>query len=364
AIGSADFELAFQSYYLAIHAVGQGRLATAQRHLELALPRARNIGNRRLEIDLTSFSWFVAYLAADFVRAQQLGQAYRDLVDAYRDQQHSYFVRISLGEQALRLSDFAAAHTLLREASELLLPGFVLDRLHVIGLLALAEHRLGREAQAWALAEAALEDIASTPPIGVYALDAYDGVCTIFLDQAEAPAAVLGAEAARAAELAQRALRGFAAFSKSFPLGRARYLLQQARDLTRRGRHKAAFDAMEAALAAAEQAGLAYETARARFQLGQATGLDMASRRAHLEAAGALFAQIGLMREAGEAHQARQALLGDNIQDAKSPPAEAAADPAHPDAGPNNGPGPGSDTRPDMLPGPQPDPRRNRRTGT
>ncbi|MEM9199818.1 MAG: AAA family ATPase, partial [Pseudomonadota bacterium] len=47
AIGSADFELAFQSYYLAIHAVGQGRLATAQRHLELALPRARNIGNRR-----------------------------------------------------------------------------------------------------------------------------------------------------------------------------------------------------------------------------------------------------------------------------------------------------------------------------
>ncbi|MEL6234373.1 MAG: AAA family ATPase [Pseudomonadota bacterium] len=361
ATGSSDFELAFQSYYLAIHAVGQGRLATAQRHLDLALPRARNIGNRRLEIDLTSFSWFVAYLGADFAQARQLGQIYRDLVDAYRDQQHSYFVRISLGEQALRLSDYAGAHELLREASELLLPGFILDRLHVIGLLALAEHRLGREAQAWALAEAALADIANTPPIGVYALDAYDGVCTIFLDQAEAPAAVLGAEANRAAKLARRALRGFAAFAKSFPLGRARYLLQQARDLTRRGRDAAARRAMEDALAAAEVAGLAYETARARLQLGRADGLDATSRRAHLDEACMLFDRIGLAREAGEARQALSELLQEPRADAVRDGGAGgrAEPPAGFDEETEAGPDPKLDKRPDPQPGSNLDKRRS-----
>ena len=96
-------------------------------HLDRGLVLARNIGHRRLELDLLSFRRSALYIQGEYALSAEANDVYRDAVLASSDDQHQYFMRIALGEFALRLSDFESAASLFDEAGEKLSPeGYIL----------------------------------------------------------------------------------------------------------------------------------------------------------------------------------------------------------------------------------------------
>ncbi len=307
--GSTDADLAYQFYYLAMHSIGHGRWQIAHKHLERGIAQAQNIGHRRLELDLLSFRRSALFIQGDYVAGAAANDVYRDAVLSSTDEQHQYFMRIALGEFALRRSDFDDANQLFDEASDLLLRGYALDHLHVQANRAVAKHRLGLADESWQLATAIVALIGTTQPIGYYAMEGYAGIASLFLDHLEDPRSTHSrAELARFARLA---LRGFDRFSKSFPVSRPRYLMLRARLLEARGRHKRAIRSALEALTAARSLALQFDIAAASEQLGRCRGVPNDARREHAARALAGYVELDLAREATGARALHESLVED-----------------------------------------------------
>ena len=302
--GSTDNDLAFQFVYLGMHSIGQGRFSEAQRYLREGLGLAKKIGNKRLVLDLTAFSRSPNFLQADYEQGYKDNEVYRDAVLASDDKQHQYFMRIALGEFALRMSDLETANRLLREAREILLPGYQMDKLHVISMLAISEHRLGNAAVAWDLANEALDAIKSTPPIGYYAMDAYAGIAGLFLEYLEDSDFKFDLSRNELLKRARRALKGFDGFSRSFAVSRPQYLVMQGRLHLLMGNERKAISSSRAAVEMAEDFDMQYDIAIAELQLGRMSSFDLETRMSHVNSAISRFQAIGLRRETDQARQA------------------------------------------------------------
>ncbi len=300
--GSTDNDLAFQYNYLSMFAIGQGKFADAERFLRDGLELAKKIGNKRLILDLTAFSRSSPFLQGNYAESEKTNEAYRTAVLASDDKQHQYFMRIALGGFALRMSQFEEANRLLREASEKLLPGYLMDKLHVTSLLAVSEHRAGNKDAGWRLANEALECIRSTPPIGYYAMDAYEEIAALFMDYLE-----IGDVDIARKELFRKAgtaLKGFDGFSKSFTVSRPQYLILRGRLELLNGNENKALTSTRQGLEGALNTGLRYEVAMANLQLGRMTSLGLEAQKSHISEAVRQFEVMGLVHKVDIAKKA------------------------------------------------------------
>ncbi len=295
--GSNDFDKAFQLNYLALFSLGLARFDDAHDYLKRGLAFAQNIGNRRLEIDLLSFTRSAYFMSSRFAECKQADITYQAAADAADDKQHKYFSRISRAEVHMRFGEFEAARELLVESKNLLLPNLLLDRLQTVGLLSFVEYRLGNGEAALIWGKEALDLIKTAPPIGYYTVEAYAAVTDLFIVHARDAIDGHDSTAVRL-KLAKQALGKFDAFSKSFPIARPKFLIRQGEMLKQQSKEAKARKSFEAALAQAQAQNQPYEAALAHHWLGQLSNDDNASRQEHLQMALEGYRSCGLSQDA------------------------------------------------------------------
>ena len=297
---AGEFDQAQEFGYAAMQALGRADFAEGRRYVRYGLSKTDWVTARSV-LDITSFGRVPAFFEGNYDQALKDLQVYEKAVAnaSAEEKQHPYFLRIAQGEFYLLTGKYRKAAELLDEAQNLLLPGYSFDRINVLGLRALAEYRLGNDQTAWDIANEALELMGPTAPVGFYAFYAYTGVADYFLDLLETGVAqafgVPRRELMRRAAQATKALKNF---STSFSLARGQYLIMQSRYLQLQGKNQKALKHAQEALARAREVSMRHDEACALLQCARTPAMAQVESHAHLQKARALFAEMGLSREA------------------------------------------------------------------
>lgn len=307
--GSTDVDLAFGDLFLGLSYCGQARYGECEAQLLMGVERARKVGNKRLELDLSSFYARSRFELGQHDLARRLNDEYLATAMASEDQaQHQCFAIYSVGQCRLREGDLDGAKRDLLTARDRLMPNYDLDRLLVLGTLSHLEFRLGDHAQALALASEALEIAERAPPTGFYLTDAYAGVASVFLDFLEQPGLPAAPSPDESKNRARRALKIFRGVAKKFASNRPRYLILQGRLHALAGEARKAEASIRDGIALADGLGIAFDHAQGLLAMGALTHLDDAARAGRLAEAEAAFSAIGLPHWAGVAAEARARL--------------------------------------------------------
>ncbi len=299
-------DLAAQAWALQIAAVydmGVGHWDQARARLTQVSELVRGVGDRRRVAEADALFAWVAYFQGDFADgAARFVNLYRDARRSGDVQAQSWGVQ-GQAISALRTGDLDRAAHLLTERS-------------APALAALLHWRRGEPAAAQQAVETTLP-WTRRRPTKCYWFDMYAATAEVavgLLEAAGGPAgqpapagrrklagrwgSAGGQELARWQELvglAERACKGLWGYARVFPVGRPRAWLCQGLLHWLTGRPGRARAAWRRSLAAAERLAMRYDQGLAHYEIGRhAQGPE---RRAHLERAGELFAELGSARE-------------------------------------------------------------------
>jgi tetratricopeptide (TPR) repeat protein len=275
--------------------MGVGQWEAARGDLERALEIHQPMGDLRHAGDCLAL---LAHIEAYQGRSRR-GLEFVDQIVAanveYENPTQEVWSRYQQGVAALRLGRLEEALLPLEEAMNLAERyGEETAILYLQGLRAQVYWRLGRCDAALADARRAMQLIAATGgrPSSYSALDGYMGPAEVFLGMLEAWQDLGSAQRERLDKEARQACKYLHTYRRFFPIGRPGAWIYQGLLDWRGGRKARAQQAWGRALEAAQELGMPFEEARARYELGRHLPAQDPERQAHLGCACELFAQI------------------------------------------------------------------------
>jgi hypothetical protein len=274
-------------------------LAEAEMRIVEMLAASRAIGDERHLREALSLLGIVTLMRGDADQSRRYRDAFFDRAIQANDAQTQCWAWIERAEHDLRRGELKEAIDGFATATSLLGTESSTERTWIAGQLAQAHWQSGDPAKAREVATNGLADLIKAPPTGFYALEGCAGVADVFLSLAEGPAA-----AADDRRQAAKAIKRLAIFARSFPIGRPRLLLAQARLGALAGNRGKAQQLAGKALEEAKRLALLWDTALADFHLARLT--ESSARRAHLESAAAAFNSAGAPTMAARAREALQ----------------------------------------------------------
>ncbi|MGE5150632.1 MAG: ATP-binding protein, partial [Rhodospirillaceae bacterium] len=261
-------------------------LAEAEMRIVEMLAASRVIGDERHLREALSLLGIVTLMRGDAEQSRRYRDDFFERAMQANDSQTQCWAWIERAEHDLRRGELKAAIDGFAAATSLLGTVSSTERAWIAGQLAQAHWQNGDTAKAREVATNGLADLTKTPPTGFYALEGCAGVADVFLSLAEGPSAM-----ADDRRQAAKAIKRLAIFARSFPIGRSRLVLSQARLAALAGSRDKARHFASQALEEAKRLALPWDTALAHFHLARLT--DGSTRRAHLENAAAGFSSAG-----------------------------------------------------------------------
>jgi hypothetical protein len=272
-------------------------LAEAEMRIVEMLAASRAIGDERHLREALSLLGIVTLMRGDADQSRRYRDAFFDRAMQANDEQTQCWAWIERAEHDLRRGELVSAIEGFATAASLLGTVSSTERAWIAGQLAQAHWQSGDMATAREIATGGLAGLAKDPPTGFYALEGCAGVADVFLSLAEGPAA-----AADDRRQAAKAIKRLGIYARSFPIGRSRLLLAQARLKALAGNRGKALQLAGKALEEAQRLGLPWDTALVDFHLARLT--EGSARRAHLESAAAAFGSAGALAMAARAREA------------------------------------------------------------
>ncbi len=279
-----------------IYGNGIGQWDEAQEAFQRCIQLAHHMGDFRYWGDGVNALGLNAYLQGQFAASYD---QYRQLAEAVAGTDNIEHQAWALNGKAMNLlrqgqTDEAAA--LLHDAHKILVHDA--DRAALIlnhGLLAIATLRREELALARQEADVTAMLLHQSLPFLYALLDSYAAVAEVYLavwQQTVQETTTHHTERHAAQKRAQRALGGFQRYSRTFPIGQARYLLLRGRYQWQAGKRDKAVVSWQASLAAAESLRMPYDTALAHLELGLYMPNDV-ERVEHLDKAAEQFQALG-----------------------------------------------------------------------
>jgi tetratricopeptide (TPR) repeat protein len=165
---------------------------------------------------------------------------------------------------------------------------------NALGLLALAHLRQGNTEQALEIASYVVDHIGRSAPIGYVAFGGYMAPAEVFLKVWETSNDKSYAKPAR------QDLGQLKRYTRRFPIGEPRFLLLRGCYAWLSGNHRRANRLWQQAIKRAQELGMFYEMALARYEIGRHHA-DDDERRKHIQQAAVIFDQLGATYHADEA---------------------------------------------------------------
>jgi class 3 adenylate cyclase/tetratricopeptide (TPR) repeat protein len=293
-------------------ALGRADFAAAERHFERSLSVAQEAGDRFGAASAISSFGTVHELRGDFAAALAQADALMTVARGCGNRRFEFWGVIARGTACTLLGrhDEAVAWVARRDD---LAEEDVLTSIGVHGIRAHVHLRAGDLDEA--LRHAALcEPQLRRTGAGVFThIKALTGISEVYLAAWEDHLA-RGSDVPRDIKAsARRAVRDFAAYARTFPIGQSRAARVRGDLHWLEGRRQRARAAWRRALAAAESAGLDYDAALARLHHARRADPAAPERSADLDAARATFARLGAAHELA---------LTDAVADAARPTTE------------------------------------------
>jgi tetratricopeptide (TPR) repeat protein len=294
---SREFVGMTASYYYS----GVGNWQEVREKADGVILLADRLGDKRRWQDVTSHLTSVYYYQGNFAASRALAE---ELFQIAQQRQDSRFMALAVQEKAryaLYTGRFEEAIAHLDALQKLVGDGDEVTviplRLELLGLTSMLHLRRAAHQEAQEAAGRSLALAAKVNPSFYDAITGYTGPAEVYLTLWEAQPA--GQELARQARLAVRTL---GKYSRVFPIGRPRLLLNQGRYDWLSGREKQAFKAWESSLQEARALEMLYDQGMAHYEIARHLDPVDRARKEHVSLAGNICTELNARYDLERVH--------------------------------------------------------------
>lgn len=287
--------IAWAKHTAAIASAGFGRWATCEATLLETAAMHERIGDlRRMEESLQVLT-NVRVIRGDFRGAAATARELAERAIQLGDLQHKGWGMTLEAMALLPMGRTDEAATLIEGALPLMVnnPGRILDEMLAFSTLAVVRLRQGEHHLARRAAETALGLFEQGPPTAFYLLDAYANVAEVFVTLLAIRSNAMPSERIALERFARRACKRLHAFSRVFPIGRARAWYWEGKLSWRRGKRDRALKEWEKSVRLAEQSELLFDEALPRLELARYLKTSDQSRTNHAQRSSKLLEHVG-----------------------------------------------------------------------
>jgi hypothetical protein len=282
-----------------------GEWDAARAGFEIGLTSAREVGEKRVELDCLSFMRSMSILQGRFQDLPAMTDEHFEVALASNDLQHGYHCRTARGELALRRLDIDDAHRWLLDARDRLTEAFPSDRLLTLAPLAAVNAHQGNLDESWQITSDLIRSVGKAPPVGYYTVEPFWHLNAVLHNMIAKETLPKGVSHGEVAALAKVALDGALKLGASFPAAAPRAAVLDARAARLMGKESVAADKARQAAELAAAMSTPMELAMAKAELGRNMTLSGEERSALRAEAERIYIGIGLP-ELG-------AMVGDDI---------------------------------------------------
>lgn len=284
---SREFVGMTSSYYYS----GVGKWDEVRKQADQVILLADRLGDRRRWQDVTSHLTSVYYFQGRFSASQELAD---ELFHTAQQRRDSRFMALAVQEKARHalysgmfeeaLSHLDALGKLVGDGNEVTV---IPLRLELLGLTSMVHLRRGEYKEAQEAAQLSLRLATKVNPSFYVAITGYTGPAEVYLTLWESEPG--NRDFARQAKLAVKTL---GRYSRVFPIGMPRLLLNQGRHDWLTGKQKQAFKAWDASLQHARELEMFYDQGMAHYEIARHLDPADPGRQEHLSLATEIFTKL------------------------------------------------------------------------